>query len=508
MRAPLQVRINWLDRAIATLSPSWALSRVWARTHFAAAARNYEAAAPGRRTSGWSKTIADANAVNGPALVSLRAHARDLARNNAWATNGLRVLARNVVGWGLMPKAADTDEAGRLRLGALWRAWAGKTECDADGLQTFYGIQRQVIRTVALSGECLVRRRRRRVADGLTVPLQLQVLEPDYIDTTKDGLPGIAGGKIVQGVEFDAIGRRVAYWLFDEHPGSRYVAGAVSRRVSASELLHVFDVTRPGQVRGVSWFAPAIVNLKDFDEYEDATIMRQKIAALFAAFVTDPNGSADTLGQPDATDSQVEGFEPGMIKYLAPGETVEFATPPLVGNDGFSERTLRRVAAALGVTYEDLTGDYSQVNFSSARMGRLSHWGNVYDWQWNMIVPRLCDPVWAWFMEAAILSGMADVDPGAEWTAPPMPMIDPDKEGLAYTRRVRSGAMTFSEMIREQGRDPDTHLAEYSEDQKKLDALGIWLDSDVRRVSAAGLTQERAGAGGGQADGSSSSTTP
>lgn len=504
MSAPLQVRINWLDRALAAVSPSWAVSRIRARTHFSALARNFEAAQVGRRTAGWSRSSGDANAANGPALALLRFHARDLLRNNSWATNARRVVLRNVVGWGLAPKATDVDEFLVKEIAGIWRRWAGTTVCDADGLLTFAGLQRQVLSTVMESGEALIRRRWRRMRDGLELPMQLQVLEPDFLDTTKDGLPGQQGGKIVQGVEFDAIGRRVAYWLFDEHPGSRYVAGVTSRRVDATEIIHVFDVLRAGQVRGVSWFAPAIVNLKDFDEYEDATIMRQKIAALFAAFVTDPNGSSDTLGQVDPADDQVEGMEPGMVKYLAPGETVEFASPPLVGNDGFSERTLRRVAAGIGVTYEDLTGDYSQVNFSSARMGRLAHWGNVYDWQWNMIVPRLCDPVWAWAMEAAAAVGLVDELPAAEWTAPPMPMIDPDKEGLAYIRRVRSGAMTFSEMIREQGRDPDAHLAEYAEDQKKLDALGIWLDSDVRRVSAAGLTQERVGGG---ADGSKPSST-
>lgn len=134
-------------------------------------------------------------------------------------------------------------------------------------------------------------------------------------------------------------------------------------------------------------------------------------------------------------------------------------------------------------------------------MARLAHWGNVYDWQWFILVPQLCDPAWAWAMEAAVAIGLVKSGPPAEWTPPPMPMIDPEKEGLAYIRRVRSGGMTFSEMIREQGRDPETHIAEYKADLKMLDEAGIWLDSDVRKVSAAGLTQERVGGGGGSSSG-------
>jgi capsid protein len=173
---------------------------------------------------------------------------------------------------------------------------------------------------------------------------------------------------------------------------------------------------------------------------------------------------------------------------------VQFSVPPIANDNGFTARKLRRIAVSLGVTYEDLTGDYSQVNYSSARMSRIRHWAHVNDWRYNMLIPQLCDPVWNWAMNAAILAGIIDEAPAAEWTAPPMPMLEPDREGLAYTRLIRGGLMTLSEAVRERGYDPDTHWDEYAADLKKLDELKIWLDSDVRRTSQAGLTQERVGA--------------
>jgi lambda family phage portal protein len=493
MAARLKPEANWLDRAISYVAPARALNRVRARTHLSMMLRHYEAAQPGRRTSGWKRSGADVNAANGPALVALRELTRDLIRNNSWARNGKRVIQRHTVGWGITPKAADVDDATQKRTSAIWKRWAGTTECDAEGRRNFYGLQKMVMGMAVESGEALIRRRWRRPSDGLSLPLQLQLLEPDFLDTSKDGMPGTSGGRVIQGVEFDAIGRRSGYWLFDEHPGSLYHGRSASRLVPVSDIIHVFDDERPGQVRAVPWFTSAITNLKDFDEYEDGTIMRQKIAALFAAFITDPTGEPEEFGEESEDDDRVEEFEPGMIKYLGPGQKVEFTSPPLVTNDGFSARTLRRIGAGLGVTYEDLTGDYSQVNYSSARMARLAHWGNVYDWQWNMLIPQFCDGGWAWAMEAAVAAGRIAEAPLAEWTTPPMPMIDPDKEGLAYTRRVRSGQMTPSEMVREQGKDPAAHWAEYAADMELLDKLKIWLDSDVRRVSAAGLTQERVG---------------
>jgi lambda family phage portal protein len=233
--------------------------------------------------------------------------------------------------------------------------------------------------------------------------------------------------------------------------------------------------------------------------------MRQKIAACFAAFVTD-DGAGSAIGEQSTTDELVETFEPGMIQRLTPGKNVVFGNPPTVTESGFDTRNLRRVAAGLGVSYEDLTGDYSQSNFSSARMSRLAHWGNVRDWQWNMMIPILCQGVWSWAMDAAVVAGELAVPSTSEWITPAMPMIEPDKEGLAAQRLVRTGVQTFSQMVREQGGDPVAHFAEYAADLKMLDAAGIQLDTDVRKVSQAGLTQQRVGFGSG--DSSSSDETP
>ncbi len=483
-------KLSRWDRFLIAIAPKYGVNRIRARVTADQFARNYEAAQMSRRTTGWQRNRGDANSVIRLALAELRIHARDLIRNNAWARRGQRVIANNTVSWGIVPSAtgAQAQTADRL-----WEAWAGSTECESEGRLTFAGIQHLAMKSIVESGEVLIRRRQRRPSDGLTLPLQIEILEADMLDTSQDGLTGPSGGPIILGVEYDRIGRRAAYWIFDSHPGSS--GTGTSRPVPASEILHVYDTERPGQTRGVSWFAPAIVNLKDLDEYDDAELMKQKIAACFAAFVTD-DGSGASLGEESEDIDLVETFEPGMIQRLPAGKEVTFGTPPSVTEGGFAQRNLRRVASALGVTYEDLTNDYSQVNFSSARMSRISHWGNVYHWQYNMLIPLLCDGVWRWAMEAAAVAGLLDSAPAAEWTVPPMPMIEPDKEGLAYSRLVRNGVMTHNEMVRERGKNPKAHWTEYAAGMATLDVLKIKLDSDVRAVSAAGLTQERVGAGG------------
>jgi lambda family phage portal protein len=502
------MKTNLLDRVLLEVAPRWGLGRIRSRAIATTLQRHFEAAQTGRRTQNWTKQHGDANAVNRAAIRDLRAHARDLVRNNAWARRGLRTIGNNTVGWGIQAKPVNAGPRALKNARDRYKDWSESTQCDVEGQQTMSGLQRLAMETAAEAGEALVRRYRRPATDRLAIPLQLQVLEPDHIDTMKDGMRTTNGGRVVQGVEFDTRGKRVAYWLFSEHPGASGIGSqgsqlfGQSKRVPAEDIRHVYRVDRPGQVRGISWFAPVILNLKDFDEYEDATLMRQKIAACFSVFVTDLLGDSAAIGTQDKTVSPVvETIEPGMINRMLPGQDIKFAQPPVTSDhESFSKTQLRRIASGLGVTYEDLTGDYSSATFSSSRMARLAHWANVHDWRWNMLIPQLCVGVWDWAMEAALIAGYVGERPGSQWTPPPMPMIEPDKEGLAYMRLVRSGAMTLDEMVRQLGFDPDTHWEEYAAALAKLDQLKIILDSDARNTTQSGLARQTAKADGGNSN--------
>lgn len=504
--AEAELGVSWWDRLLIGIAPDWGLRRVHARAQAQLAARHYEAAQGSRRTSNWYRTISDANVANGPAIGALRELSRDLRRNNGWARRGVQTIVNNTIGWGILPKPGDRSRARSEQALAIWNAWAGSTACDFDGRLNFYGLQRLAMECLVESGEVVILRQPAAAVDGLSIPMRLQVLEPDYIDHNQNGIVGPGGGPIINGVEFDQFGRRVAYWLYTSHPGGLRLATTTfsPQRVPAERVLHIYRVDRPGQVRGMPWLASAITRLKDFDDFEDAELMQQKVAACFGAFVTDLDGGAAPLGVPSTGNDgqQVDQLEPGHIEYLPPGKSVSFATPPPTSNSGFSTRTLRRIAAGLGVTYEDLTGDYSQVNFSSARMARLAHWQNVHEWRWHMLIPQLCNGVWQWAMGmTAAIEGWPTV-PTAQWAAPPMPILEPDKEGLAYQRLVRIGAMTWGQMIRELGEDPTSQLDEIQAFNRELDERGIVLDSDPRRTNAAGMVQPAAvapGAASGEA---------
>jgi len=251
---------TWFDRAIASVAPRAAARRVLARQAFETLMRGYDGAARGRRTEGWRAPGSSADTEIGIAGALLRDRMRDLVRNNPHAAKAVAVLVNNIIGAGIMPRAASGNEALDRKVDALFERRTA--DCDADGQLDFYGLQTLICREMVEAGEVLVRRRLRRAADGLAVPLQLQVLEADFLDASRTGAVGAA--RIVQGIEFDPVGKRRAYWLLSEHPGDAHGAlrgGFNSHPVPASDIAHVYEKQRT-QARGVPWGAPVIRSLR------------------------------------------------------------------------------------------------------------------------------------------------------------------------------------------------------------------------------------------------------
>ncbi|MEO7362127.1 MAG: phage portal protein [Gemmatimonadaceae bacterium] len=478
--------MNALDKIIGYLAPQRAVARVRARLQLSNS-RRYEAAASGRRTDNWRAVGNSANAEIGPDLIKTRDRHRDLVRNNPWAGRAVQAIVANTVGFGITAKITVSSAGATAKINDLWKQWAETTACDADGRHDIYGIQALINRTVVESGECLIRRRWRKADDGFPVPMQVQVIEPDYLDVGRTELLP-SGHRIIQGVEFDLIGRRASYWLFRDHPGDVLASNAQSYPVPASEIHHVYRQDRPGQVRGMPWGAAAMITLRDLDDYEDAYLFRQKMANCSVGAITGGDGITTT-----AADNIIipTTMEPGAWQILPDGKTVTFNNPPNAGDYGpYTRDVLLRVAAAYGITFQALTGDLSSVNFSSGRMGWLEFQRNIDTWRWTMLIPQACDPIGQWFVQAAnMLPGMRSVIAAFEWSPPRREMIDPSSEVPAIIKAVRGGIYSLSQVHREQGLDSAKVVAEIAASNKALDDAKIVLDSDPRHITQAGQTQ-------------------
>ena len=438
---------------------------------------HYDAAKVTRRTAGWHARSTGPNTeINGD-LVKLRDRHRDLARNNPWARRAISAIVNNTIGPGIVAQWSDEDRHAR------WSRWFESTAIDADGRTHGYGLESLILRTVVEAGECLVRRRTRRPEDGYAIPLQIHVMEPDYLDHAINmTLPN--GGVIIQGVEFNAWGRRVAYWLHRVHPGEAMIfspsIATDHNRVPASEILHIYRADRPGQVRGVPWGSGAMLRLRMLDDYQDAQLERQRLAACFMGFRRQLDPVTDTGVDIELFDK----LEPGAIEDLPPGVDLTFANPPQPEDDHeFRLGVLQGCSADYNIPYEALTGDLSQVNFSSARMGWNEFGRSIDVWRWQMLAPQLFAPLVRWYLEAEQIAGypVIDLDEQPLWTPPARTLVDPVREIPAIQNAVRAGLMSLPQAIRGQGFDPEILAREHADYLTFLDKLGIRFDSDARQ---------------------------
>jgi lambda family phage portal protein len=281
-------------------------------------------------------------------------------------------------------------------------------------------------------------------------------------------------------------------------PGARLA----SNFIPARDVLHVFRKRRPGQLRDVSWLAPVLLRLRDLGDYEAALLMKAKIEACLAAVVTDDG--EETLTKPgdsnpgllrDAQGRAVESFEPGMILYRRGHGEVNVVNPSGGGSHtAFARRSLEAAAVGAGLTYDQVSGDLTQANYSSLRAGKIEFRRLCEQVQYGMLIPMLVRPIAERFHAQGALVGLwADAMPkGVAHVPPAHEMIDPLKDTTALIAQVRAGFVPQPEAAGAFGYDFRSAVEMIREANAALDAAGISLDTDPRRVAKSGGAQDAA----------------
>lgn len=457
----------------------------------------HETTGSGRRSLAWRASHDGPNAALDYGASRLRDQSRDLCRSNTYAAGIRNRVMAHVVGTGIVPQVADATAK------SLFARWTD--EAAADGVTDFYGMQALAVSAVVEAGEVFIRFRQRRAEDGLSVPLQLQMLEAEHVPFDKNEATP-SGGYIRQGIEFNAIGSRVAYWMYRRHPADNTPGGAdlIPVRVPAAEVMHIFWPTRPGQLRGEPWLTRAMAKLKDLDAYDDAELVRKKTAAMFAGFVRRPvpeGMSEEDLARAWGDGATIDGgvgiatLEPGTMQILEPGEDIEFSAPGDVGGqyEAFMRRQLLAIAAAVGVLYEQLTGDYSQGNDRLWRAAFNEFRRLCEQWQHHMVVFQFCRPVWRRWSDMAVLSGALDASvlpATVPWVPQGWPYINPVQDATAKKIEVRGGFTSRSRVISERGDSAVEIDAENAADRKRAGDAGLVYDTDPAQVTDRGLAQK------------------
>lgn len=460
----------------------------------------YDAASSGRRSRAWGGTNGGPN-VPATNLTTLRNRARDAVRNDPLADSAVDAVVTNVIGTGIKPQFTTTDAGLNQELASAWLEWTDHAAPDDSA--DFYGLQAMAVRAMVEGGEAFGRLRMRRASDGVAVPLQVQVLEGEFCPAEKSETYG--GNSIVSGIEYTPFGQRAAYWLYRSHPydsTNPSPNAGLPVRVPASEVFHLRQLRRPGQVRGEPWLTRALVKLNDLAQYDDAELVRKKIAAMMVGFRRRPvpegmtaEELAEAWGAADIEDGVgMVSLEPGTMQDLEPGEDVEFTNPIDVGGSYgvFLREQRRAVAAAAGVLYEQLTGDYSQVNDRTFRASVNEFRRRCQMWQHHLAVYQMCRPIHRRWIEAAVFSGvirppagMTDRDlASVKWVPQGWSYIHPVQEVEADVKAIRAGLKSRAAAVSERGEDAEQIDAEQAADNARADGLSLSYDSDGRRSAS------------------------
>jgi len=469
--------------------------------------RAYAAAQNNRLTSDWINQATSADSEIRGSIRLLRNRARQLVRDSDFAKAALRAVRNNVVGTGIKLQAqVRMQRGGRLaeevnsRIEEQWTRWGSAKRCHAGGKLSWYDIQRLCVTSMLESGEVFIRVVRQSFG-GSTVPMGLEIIESDLLDDDYNAIEK-NGNEIRMGVEIDKWGRAVAYHFFDYHPGDyqfSYAQKAVKRRVRipADDIIHLYMIERPGQTRGVSAFATAIMRLRNLSGYEEAEIVAARASSSMMAFVKTPDQELFEDGT--YNEESVLDFSPGSIRRLAPGEEMQFFNPnrPDDGFTPFVQQMLRAVAAGVGCSYTQVSSDFSQSNYSSSRL-ELLETRTHYKVLQQYVIESLCEEVYEKWLEMAVMAGVLDLpgfdtNPGrymaTKWMAPAAQFVDPQKEAAAYKDLIRSGIMTLSQVIALHGGDFEEQMRQRQHELAVADELNITLDTDPSQTSLNGATQ-------------------
>lgn len=447
----------------------------------------FDAGRSTRRLKNWSAPNDELNSLMRSSGSTVVRRARQLAQEDGYGASAAEMFAAYLVGPGIRPASTVDDPELQLQVQRLWREWI--QEADAAGSSDFYGLQLQVAYALFTDGELFIRRRPRRLSDGLPVPMQLQALEADHVDRTHTVALN-DGHQVRSGIEFDAIGRRVAYWMWRHHPGDTTMAfggGNERRRVPAEEVLHVYFVRRAGQIRGVPRMLPSMIPLKIHGDYDDAEAERKRTTAMLAAFVTssetEEEGKEGNLlgeGEVDSDGMATADWQPGTVMVLGDGEQVTIASPSDVGGnyEAFQNRTLHKITAGWGLPYSAVTTDVSQANYSSERAAQVQLRRRITPLQLRTVVHQMLRPTWRWFIEEAVLAGklrgdVAELQRQVKYILPKWEWVDPWKDRRAEQIAVDNLWKPRSDVIEAEGDDPEETDRRIAQDQAREERLAL-----------------------------------
>jgi lambda family phage portal protein len=489
-----------VDGFISAFNPQAGLRRAQARRVL----RAYTGAEPSRLTANRKPKNNSADTELGGAFGAnqMRAWARMLVRDNAWAWGVVDTFVNSVVGKGIdIQSAVETVEGSDVeaineRRDEVWQRWC--EVCEINGQYTFAEIQQMAMREIVEAGEVLIRMvpvdtKYRGILRP--VPMALELIEPDRLAEEKDThrLPRNENHRINRGVELDELGRAVAYWIYPNHPTDPYTLRGDPVRVDSSEVIHLYNRQRIGQTRGISMFAPVVAWLRDLGLYVENELQASAVASCFTVAIKTENAvagfappSSAAGATSDVDGNRYEYLQPGMVMHLNPNESIESANPgrPNSASEPWIKLMLRGIAVGTGLSYETVARDYSQTNYSSNRASQLEDRRRFRRWQ-QYFINRLNQRVWDQFIKAAALADIAGFPTmtdllnnprkaaPCEHLPPSWEWVDPQAEQQSSEAGIKAFQTTYLDELAGRGKNWRQVFYQRAKEERLLKQLGL-----------------------------------
>lgn len=463
--------------------------------------RSYSGAQLSRLTSDWITMSTSGDAEIRTSLKLLRNRCRQFERDNDYIESYLREVENNVIGLGInfqaqvkMQRGNKLNETMNAQIQEAWCEWTKKANCHVAGKLSFTEMEYLLVRSVARDGEIVFRKVFEKFGNS-KVPLGLEVIEADRLDDDYNGrAPN--GNEVRMGVELDKWGRPVAYYFLTYHPGDYPFGGEKVHdtgrrmRVPADEIIHPFVTKRANQTRGVPWIVTAMIRLRHMQGYEEAEVIAARASAALMGFIESPEG--ELQGDDVEDNERVTDFEPGAIKYLNKGEKYSQTENNRPGGQfsPFMKMMLRGTAAGLGASYESISKDYSESNYSSSRLALLAdrdNWRKLQVW----VISHFHQAVFETWLELAVLAGVVnipdfEINPtkyqNVRWLPRGWAWVDPQKEVAAYKEAIKGGLTSATKVIAQEGEDVDDLYNEISRERELATAKGLVFDTDAKNA--------------------------
>lgn len=430
---------------------------------------------------------------------------------------GLRLLPRP--DWRALGQTAEWADEWQRIVKSQWRQYADDVDCWIDWKRRckFNTLLAQAYRSYIFHSEMIAVLEWRQDKRGAFARTAVNIVHPDLLCNPNDE-PDTWTRRA--GVEMDSVTREpIGYWFRQVHRSEDASTGAPSYawkyvpRYTAwgrQQVIHVYEVEQPDQTRGKPTFAAALLRLRMLDKFEKTALEAQIIQAMYAAIIESSAAHSDVMGAmgglPSAggsgtsplgayTDAQVAWNKQSPIivggvkvPHLLAGERLEFKTPGNVAPtlDAFEHATLLHLSRALpGVSYEELSGDYSRTNYSSARAASITPWRFITGQRDNIAAP-LATGIYAGLLEELLDDGRVPTPAnapsfyeaktawiGCKWIGAPRGHIDEEKEQNARKLKREAGTLTHEDDCAENGQDSDEVIDRLAMEHVKFKNSGL-----------------------------------